>query len=410
MNTNAIKLKIIDDFKNGFTTKDLIDKYGYSKTTINDWLRPTRLEIEYDDLKSLRKKYSFLCKEHEKMKIELEIYKSLECLPSSPRHVKLNAIEKYYNIYPVKTMCRILDVSVGTFYNHLNRRVEEKFNIKNDNFLRPLVMEVYNKSRQRFGSIKITQVLINEGYTISNKKSKHLMDELNIKPILGKKKKKDLSKIESKNIYLKNLIGKNFTRNNPNEAWTTDVTEVNVYGNPFFICVILDFFSRKVIGYRVHCKNNTKLVINTLKDAYENRNQPENVIVHSDRGSNYTSFKYRSLLKSLKLIPSYSKTARPTENAVVESFFSHFKSEEIYLNDYKTLEELMISVDEHVDFYNDFRPHHHLNGQTPNMYESKYILKNGLTTQLSDQSTLSFEIKKTFSSGQFNQKGSKVLL
>ena len=142
----------------------------------------------------------------------------------------------------------------------------------------------------------------------------------------------------------------------------------------------------------------------------ENRNQPENVIVHSDRGSNYTSFKYRSLLKSLKLIPSYSKTARPTENAVVESFFSHFKSEEIYLNDYKTLEELMISVDEHVDFYNDFRPHHHLNGQTPNMYESKYILKNGLTTQLSDQSTLSFEIKKTFSSGQFNQKGSKVLL
>lgn len=64
------------------------------------------------------------------------------------------------------------------------------------------------------------------------------MDELNIKPILGKKKKKDLSKIESKNIYLKNLIGKNFTRNNPNEAWTTDVTEVNVSGNPFFIYVI----------------------------------------------------------------------------------------------------------------------------------------------------------------------------
>ncbi len=218
--SGTIKLKIIDDFKNGCTSKELIDKYGCSKTTINDWLRTTRLEIGDDDLKSLRKKYSSLCKEHEKMKIELEIYKSLECLPSSPRHVKLNAIEKYYNIYPVKTMCRILDVSVGTFYNHLNRRVEEKFNIKNDNFLRPLVMEVYNKSRQRFGSIKIAQVLRNEGYTISNKKSKHLMDELNIKPILGKKKKKDLSKIESKNIYLKNLIGKNFTRNNPNEAWT----------------------------------------------------------------------------------------------------------------------------------------------------------------------------------------------
>ena len=247
MNNINIRLNIIKDFKVGFTTKELMDKYGFSKTTINDWLRPTRLEIENDSLNELRKKFSSLSKEFEKVNIELEIYKNLECLPSSPRIVKLNAIEKYYNIYPVKTMCRILDVSVGTFYNHLNRRVEEKFNIKNDNFLRPLVMEVYNKSRQRFGSIKIAQVLRNEGYTISNKKSKHLMDELNIKPILDKKKKKDLSKIESKNIYLKNLIGKNFTRDNPNEAWTTDVTEVSVSGNPFFICVILDLFSRKVV-------------------------------------------------------------------------------------------------------------------------------------------------------------------
>ena len=116
------------------------------------------------------------------------------------------------------------------------------------------------------------------------------------------------------------------------------------------------------------------------------------------------------MLKSLKLIPSYSKTARPTENAVVESFFSHFKSEQIYLKDYNTIEELIISVDKHIGFYNDFRPHHHLNGQTPNGFERQYMIKTRLTTQLSDQSTLSFEIKKTFSSGQFNQKGSKVLL
>jgi transposase InsO family protein len=289
-------------------------------------------------------------------------------------------------------MCRILDVSVGTFYNHLNRRVEEKSNIKRDKILKPLVLEVYNKSKQRFGSVKIAQVLRNEGHTISNKKSKKLMNELNIKPILGKKKKMDYSNIESKNKYLKNKVGRNFKRDNPNEVWATDVTEVNVLDNVFFVCVILDLFSRKVIAYRVHCKNNTKLVVNTLKDAYENRNAPSNVIVHSDRGSNYTSFKYRSLLKSLKLIPSYSKTARPTENAVIESFFSHFKKEEIYKNDYNTLEELTTSVDEYVAFFNDYRPHHHLNGQTPNNFESKYI------------------IKKTFSSGQLIKKGSKVLL
>ncbi|MDY0115590.1 MAG: hypothetical protein RBS76_03720, partial [Acholeplasmatales bacterium] len=109
MNKCNIRLNVIKDFNNGFTTKDLIDKYGYSKTTINDWLRPTRLEIENDGLKELRKKFSTLSKEFEIMKIELEIYKNLECLPSSKRIEKLNAIEKYYNIYPVKTICRILD-------------------------------------------------------------------------------------------------------------------------------------------------------------------------------------------------------------------------------------------------------------------------------------------------------------
>lgn len=410
MNKCSIRLNVIKDFNNGFTTKELIDKYGYSKTTINDWLRPTRLEIENNGLKELRKKFSTLSKEFEIMKIELEIYKNLECLPSSKRIDKLNAIEKYYNIYPVKTMCRILDVSVGTFYNHLNRRVEEKSNIKRDKILKPLVLEVYNKSKQRFGSVKIAQVLRNEGHTISNNKSKQLMNELNIKPILGKKKKMDYSNIESKNKYLKNKVGRNFKRDNPNEVWATDVTEVDVLDNVFFVCVILDLFSRKVIGYRVHCKNNTKLVINTLKDAYENRNAPSNVIVHSDRGSNYTSFKYRSLLKSLKLIPSYSKTARPTENAVVESFFSHFKKEEIYKNDYNTLEELTTSVDEYIAFFNDYRPHHHLNGQTPNNFESKYIIKNGLVAQQCDKSNFALEIKKTFSSGQLIQKGSKVLL
>lgn len=84
---------------------------------------------------------------------------------------------------------------------------------------------------------------------------------------------------------------------------------------------------------------------------------------------------------------------------------------DIESDDLKTLKKKYYKlVDEHVDFYNDFRPHHHLNGQTPNMYESKYILKNGLTPQLSEQSSLFSEIKKTFSSGQFNQKGSKVLL
>lgn len=375
INKDNLKKDIIQSYRTGSSVAYLVNQFGIAKSTINDWLRPVRLEIENDDLKQLSIKYSKLKKDFDKIKMELEIYKNLNCLPSSPRLDKLDAIKKFYNIYPVKTMCRILDVNVGTFYNHLNRKVPEKINITNDIILSPLVLKVFNKSKHRFGSTKIAQILRNDGYTISYKKAKQLMNELNITPVLGKKIKKEIINVENKNKFLKNKIGNNFNRNKPNEVWVTDVTEVSVLKNTFFICTILDLFSRKVIGHRVHCKNNTNLIINTLKDAYENRESPENVIIHSDRGSNYTSYKFRSLLKSLKLISSYSRTARPTENAVVESFFSHFKKEEIYRNQYNTLEELIKATDEYVEFFNDFRPHHHLNGQTPNSFEKNYLIK-----------------------------------
>ncbi len=410
MPNTLIKKDVIKDFKKGLTTKDLIKKYGLAKSTINRWLRPIRQNIAHLNYKELTNKHLKLIKEHEQTKLELEIYKNLNCLPSSPRLDKLNAIEKFYDIYPTRTMCRLLDVNVGTFYNHLNRRVKEPEHIKNDKMLKPLVLKVFNDSKKRLGAIKIAQVLRKDGYTISNKKAKQLMNELNIKPISGKKKKREPVLVESKNKYLKNRVGKNFTRDNPNEVWVGDVTEVDILGNPFFICIILDLFSRKVIAHRVHPKDNINLVSNTLKDAYESRGFPENVIVHSDRGSNYTSFKYRNLLYSLNLIPSYSETARPRDNAVAESFFSHFKKEEIYNIDYQSLEELTESVDEYIEYFNDFRPHHHLNGRTPNEAESEYIKKKGLTASLSYQPSLSLQIKKTFLSGQMTLNSSKVFV
>src|SRR5690554_3578439 len=179
MQYTKIKQGIIKDFKNGLT-----------KSTINDWLRPVRQKIEHLNYKQLTNKHLKLLKEYEQTKLELEIFKNLNCLPSSPRLDKLNAIEKFYDVYPTRTMCRLLDVNFGTFYNHLSRRVKEPEYIKNDKMLKPLVLKVFNDSKQRLGSIKIAQVLRKDGYTISDKKAKQLMNELNIKPISGKKRKK----------------------------------------------------------------------------------------------------------------------------------------------------------------------------------------------------------------------------
>lgn len=228
MANTKIKKQVIRDFKNGLSTNDLISKYGFSKSTINEWIRPVRLNIEHVNYKKLTSKYSKLLKEFEVTKLELEIYKNLNCLPSSSRLDKMNAIERFYKIYPVRTMCRVLDVNVGTFYNHMNRRVKVHENEKIDNKLRPLVLEVFNKSEKRFGARRIAQILRKDGHVVSEKRVSSLMKELNIKPYLAKRRRVKKKYEANNSVYLENLVKGNFKRDNPNEVWVGDITQITI--------------------------------------------------------------------------------------------------------------------------------------------------------------------------------------
>ena len=154
-----------------------------------------------------------------------------------------------------------------------------------------------------------------------------------------------------------------------------DITPILVEDNVFYLYVIIDLFSRKVIAYRVHYKNNTNLTINTFKDAYENRCEPKGTIFHSDRGVQYTSFEYRQLLRSLGIKSSFSNTGNPYDNAVIEAFFSNLKKEEVNRNQYSSFEDLNKSISKYIDFYNSQQPHSYLKGKTPNEFEEIYFNK-----------------------------------
>ena len=144
------KREIIKRFKKGESVLELVLSTGIAKSTINDWLRETRLKIEDDDLKTLKKKYGTLADEYDKLVIELDIYKNLRCLPTSCRKIKLEAIKEHYEVYPVKTMCRILNVNVGTFYNHLKRKVNETVYEINDKMLKPEIERIFYLSNETF--------------------------------------------------------------------------------------------------------------------------------------------------------------------------------------------------------------------------------------------------------------------
>ena len=167
-----------------------------------------------------------------------------------------------------------------------------------------------------------------------------------------------------------------FTVSRPNEVWVSDVTELQFDKSKLYLCVIIDLFARKIIGYRISEKNNTPLLKKAIDSAYKSREPQGPLLFHSDQGANYTSRTIRVLLASLNIKQSFSRPGMPYDNSVCESFFSIFKQEEFYRVKYKTKAELLKGVNSFMTFYNSKRPHSILRYRTPDAFEEDYYRYN----------------------------------
>ena len=144
-----------------------------------------------------------------------------------------------------------------------------------------------------------------------------------------------------------NLLAREFTADHPDQIWVSDITYFKVKNYSLFLCVIIDLFSRKVVGYKVSHKSSTNLVTSTFRQAFQSRGCPENLTFHSDRGCQYTSETFRTLLKSCSVNQSFSHTGRPIDNAVAETFFATFKREEAYRRFYNSEKDFKKAVTDH---------------------------------------------------------------
>ena len=127
-----------------------------------------------------------------------------------------------------------------------------------------------------------------------------------------------------------NLLQQQFTADQPNQRWVSDVSCFKLRDHYLYVCVIIDLFSRKVIAYKISKKNSTQLITAAFKMAYEERDPPAGLIFHSDRGAQYTSHRFQKLLHEHNVTQSFSRPGEPHDNAVAESFFASLKKEELY--------------------------------------------------------------------------------
>ena len=169
------------------------------------------------------------------------------------------------------------------------------------------------------------------------------------------------------------LLRRRFTVDKHDEVWVSDTTFIATREGWLYLAIILDLFSRQVIGWSMSTKNNAELVQNALTMAVWRRGKVNNVIVHSDQGSTYASGSYQQQLSENSLRCSMSRKGECLDNAVAESFFGSLKNELVYHEDYRTRSEAKQSIFEYIEvFYNRKRRHAFLNYMTPVEYEEKY--------------------------------------
>ena len=213
-----------------------------------------------------------------------------------------------------------------------------------------IIKEIQTKCKYRYGYRRVQIALRKKyGLTINRKRILRIMSKYGL-----------LSKIRRKHIYIKghqpqhtykNLLRQNFETDKINHKWTTDISYIITPEGRLYLSVVRDVCDGFVIAYKYSTRQEVKLVADTIKAALKQYNLRD-TILHSDQGFQYTSHLYHKLTTENGLIPSMSRRGTPLDNAPMESFFSAFKSECIYLENPKTIQEAKYLCDEYIDFYN----------------------------------------------------------
>ena len=279
-------------------------------------------------------------------------------------------IESQKSVYPVAVMCRALEVSQSGIYEARHRPPSPRR--QQDEHLAKIIRVEFANHRQTYGRPRITEILRDRGERVSPKRVARLMREngLNARP-----KRKFVCTTQSKHDrgYAPNLLARDFAPDTPNRAWAGDITYVPTDQGWLYLAILLDLYSRYIIGYALSERIDDALTLTALQRAISLRNPPEGLIHHTDRGSQYASHDYRELLNGHGLVQSMSRKADCFDNAVAESTFATIEKDVLLRHRFATRDEgRTVLIDYIENFYNPVRKHSFLGHISPAQAETQY--------------------------------------
>ncbi|HDS3774759.1 MULTISPECIES: IS3 family transposase [Enterobacteriaceae] len=365
--------------------KQVVDR-GYSVASV-----ATRLDITTHSLYSWIKKYGpdsstnkeqsdaqaelrRLQKELKRVTDERDIFKKSRGVLRKAVRLRYAFIRDNTCCWPVRLLCRVLDVHPSGFYAWLQQPHSQRHQA--DLRLTGQIKQFWLESGCVYGYRKIHLDLRDSGQQYGVNRVWRLMKRVGIKAQVGYRSPR--ARKGEASIVSPNRLQRQFNPDAPDERWVTDITYIRTHEGWLYLAVVVDLFSRKIIGWSMQSRMTKDIVLNALLMAVWRCNPQKQVLVHSDQGSQYTSHEWQSFLKSHGLEGSMSRRGNCHDNAVAESFFQLLKRERIKKKIYGTREEARSDIFDYIEmFYNSKRRHGSSDQMSPTEYENQYYQRLG---------------------------------
>ena len=278
--------------------------------------------------------------------------------------MKYACIQHHQRHYPISLMCRVLGVSRTGYYAWQVRPPSRRW--QRDNQLRVAIRAIYAENRRRYGSPRIHRELRNRAERCSRKRVARLMREEHLRARRARRFRLAVERLGP----APHLLQRRFATAAPNQVWVSDVTACRTGQGWLFLAVVLDLYSRRVVGWAAGATPGQELTVPALRQALRLRQPAAGLLHHSDRGVHYSGGLYRRLLAEHQITASMSRGANCWDNAVVESFFATLKTELLDDTLWETRTEGLAALRSYIDWYNRQRLHSTLGYSSPIRFEA----------------------------------------
>ncbi|WP_124115998.1 IS3 family transposase [Paenibacillus xylanexedens] len=361
----AVRLRL----EEGWTYSRIMEKFGIkSESQIITWVRKSQNGESFEDYRGRWTKKHFSSAEEENTYLKTQVEYLKKAQSEFARRGKLDFEARYQSVReiskwaPVVWLCKIAEISRAGYYKWKKSIVLREKRADRDADLKAHILGIH-RLRPYFGYKRMRTALGKEGFVVNHKKVRRLMRELQIRSVIRKKRPFAGRK---PSVLFRNVLNREFSAAAPQQKLVTDITYVRIGHDFAYLSVVMDLYNNEIVAWELSERNDLKLVMDTVKKL-----KCGPTLLHSDQGFQYTTQSYAKLLEEKKLTGSHSRRGNCYDNACIESFFSHLKTEKLYLEKPQNLEQARNQITEYIFVYNKDRFQNKLGDLSPIEFREK---------------------------------------